>query len=253
MLTHTCHRPPAPPPPSTSRVVRPRASPAATATASPPSTPCAASRSRSPPASSRPSWARRARASRRSCTCSPGSTARPPAPCTIGGEDITDDVRQAAHQAAPPAHRLRLPAVQPAADADAPRRTSSCRSRSPAASPTRPTVDALIERVGLAERRDHRPSQLSGGQQQRVAIARALVSQPTVLFADEPTGNLDSASGAEVLALLREAVELDGQTTVMVTHDPRAAAAADRVAVPRRRPHRRRPRPPDRGRRSSPP
>jgi putative ABC transport system ATP-binding protein len=90
-------------------------------------------------------------------------------------------------------------------------------------------LEALISRVGLHERRDHRPSQLSGGQQQRVAIARALISRPTVLFADEPTGNLDSASGAEILALLREAVELDGQTTLMVTHDPRAAAAADRV------------------------
>jgi putative ABC transport system ATP-binding protein len=90
-------------------------------------------------------------------------------------------------------------------------------------------LEALIARVGLQERCDHRPSQLSGGQQQRVAIARALISRPTVLFADEPTGNLDSASGAEILALLREAVELDGQTTLMVTHDPRAAAAADRV------------------------
>jgi putative ABC transport system ATP-binding protein len=90
-------------------------------------------------------------------------------------------------------------------------------------------IDALIRRVGLSDRRDHRPGQLSGGQQQRVAIARALVTQPTVLFADEPTGNLDSTSGADVLALLREAVEHDGQTTVMVTHDPRAAASADRV------------------------
>ena len=90
-------------------------------------------------------------------------------------------------------------------------------------------LEALIARVGLQERRDHRPSELSGGQQQRVAIARALISRPTILFADEPTGNLDSASGAEILALLREAVELDGQTTLMVTHDPRAAAAADRV------------------------
>jgi putative ABC transport system ATP-binding protein len=95
--------------------------------------------------------------------------------------------------------------------------------------PERGDLDALIARVGLQERRSHRPSELSGGQQQRVAIARALISQPTVLFADEPTGNLDSASGAEILTLLREAVELDGQTTVMVTHDPLAAAAADRV------------------------
>jgi putative ABC transport system ATP-binding protein len=90
-------------------------------------------------------------------------------------------------------------------------------------------VDELMERMGLAERRDHKPAQLSGGQQQRVAVARALVTRPTVLFADEPTGNLDSAAGADVLALLRDAVDLDGQTTVMVTHDSRAAAIADRV------------------------
>jgi putative ABC transport system ATP-binding protein len=90
-------------------------------------------------------------------------------------------------------------------------------------------VDALIARVGLTERRDHRPAELSGGQQQRVAIARALITRPTVLFADEPTGNLDSESGAGILRLLRDAVDLDGQTTLMVTHDPRAAATADRV------------------------
>jgi putative spermidine/putrescine transport system ATP-binding protein len=84
----------------------------------------------------------------------------------------------------------------------------------------------LVRLEGYAARL---PRQLSGGQQQRVAIARALIGAPTILFADEPTGNLDSASGAEVLTLLREAVELDGQTTLMVTHDPRAAAAADRV------------------------
>jgi putative ABC transport system ATP-binding protein len=93
----------------------------------------------------------------------------------------------------------------------------------------RETLDGLLERVGLAERRRHRPSELSGGQQQRVAIARALISQPTVLFADEPTGNLDSNAGAQILHLLRDAVDLDGQTTVMVTHDPLAAARADRV------------------------
>ena len=90
-------------------------------------------------------------------------------------------------------------------------------------------IDTLIARVGLGERRDHRPAELSGGQQQRVAIARALISRPTVLFADEPTGNLDSESGAGILQLLRDAVEIDGQTTLMVTHDPRAAAIADRV------------------------
>jgi putative ABC transport system ATP-binding protein len=97
--------------------------------------------------------------------------------------------------------------------------------------PEKGDLEALIARVGLADRRRHRPSQMSGGQQQRVAIARALISSPTVLFADEPTGNLDSASGGEILALLREAVELDGQTTLMVTHDPRAAATADRVVL----------------------
>ena len=90
-------------------------------------------------------------------------------------------------------------------------------------------VDALLERVGLTDRRHHKPAELSGGQQQRVAIARALIARPTVLFADEPTGNLDSAAGTAVLELLRDAVTVDGQTTVMVTHDPRAAAAADRV------------------------
>jgi putative ABC transport system ATP-binding protein len=95
--------------------------------------------------------------------------------------------------------------------------------------PDRAQLDALLARMGLAERRGHKPAQLSGGQQQRVAVARALIARPTVLFADEPTGNLDSAAGAGVLALLRDAVDADGQTTVMVTHDARAAATADRV------------------------
>jgi putative ABC transport system ATP-binding protein len=95
--------------------------------------------------------------------------------------------------------------------------------------PPADVLDSLLERVGLNDRRDHKPSQLSGGQQQRVAIARALITRPTVLFADEPTGNLDSTAGADVLELLRDAVAIDGQTTVMVTHDPRAAAVADRV------------------------
>ncbi len=90
-------------------------------------------------------------------------------------------------------------------------------------------VDTVIGRVGLDDRRSHRPSEMSGGQQQRVAVARALVSEPTVLFADEPTGNLDSRTSAEVLGLLRDAVSAYGQTTVMVTHDAHAAAVADRV------------------------
>ena len=87
----------------------------------------------------------------------------------------------------------------------------------------------VIDTVGLADRLDHRPSQLSGGQQQRVACARALVGRPEVVFADEPTGNLDSRSGAEVLGLLRRSVRDFGQTVVMVTHDPTAASYADRV------------------------
>ena len=87
----------------------------------------------------------------------------------------------------------------------------------------------LIAKVGLGDRRKHRPSELSGGQQQRVAIARALVSRPTVMFADEPTGNLDSTTSGEILELLRDSVTSYGQTTVMVTHDANAAAIADRV------------------------
>ncbi|HZQ63633.1 MAG TPA: ABC transporter ATP-binding protein [Gaiellaceae bacterium] len=93
----------------------------------------------------------------------------------------------------------------------------------------RDSLEQLLEQVGLTERRTHRPSELSGGQQQRVAIARALVSKPTVVFADEPTGNLDSKTGGEILELLRHAVEETGQTTVMVTHDPRSASIADRI------------------------
>jgi putative ABC transport system ATP-binding protein len=90
-------------------------------------------------------------------------------------------------------------------------------------------VDEVIGKVGLSDRRKHRPSELSGGQQQRVAIARALISQPTVMFADEPTGNLDSTTSAEILELLRDSVSTYGQTTVMVTHEPNAAAIADRI------------------------
>jgi putative ABC transport system ATP-binding protein len=89
--------------------------------------------------------------------------------------------------------------------------------------------EELTERVGLADRLDHRPAELSGGQQQRVAIARALVSRPTVVFADEPTGNLDSKTSSDILELMRSSVEAYGQTTVMVTHDPQAAAMADQV------------------------
>jgi putative ABC transport system ATP-binding protein len=95
--------------------------------------------------------------------------------------------------------------------------------------PDQQWVEQLIRTVGLEDRRTHRPSELSGGQQQRVAVARALVSKPAVVFADEPTGNLDSKASAGVLDLLRRAVDEFGQTVIMVTHDPAAAAHADRL------------------------
>jgi len=95
--------------------------------------------------------------------------------------------------------------------------------------PEKDWFEDLLKNVGLADRRSHRPAELSGGQQQRVAIARALVSKPTVVFADEPTGNLDSKSSDDILELLRKAAAERGQTTVMVTHDAHAASYADRV------------------------
>jgi putative ABC transport system ATP-binding protein len=97
--------------------------------------------------------------------------------------------------------------------------------------PDREWLTTLIDAVGLGDRLTHRPAELSGGQQQRVAVARALIHRPAVVFADEPTGNLDSRSSDEVLALLRQAVDEFGQTVVMVTHDANAASAADRIVV----------------------
>ena len=128
--------------------------------------------------------------------------------------------------------------------------------------PDREWLEQLIDSVGLADRRDHRPAEMSGGQQQRVAVARALITRPAVVFGDEPTGNLDSVSSREILALMRRAVDELGQTIVMVTHDPSAAAIADRRRVPGRRPargharapgHRRDPRPPAGARHDDPP
>ncbi|WP_030159982.1 ABC transporter ATP-binding protein [Glycomyces sp. NRRL B-16210] len=95
--------------------------------------------------------------------------------------------------------------------------------------PQRREVHEVLDAVGLADRRGHRPRELSGGQQQRVAIARAMVTKPAVLFADEPTGALDTKAARDVLALMRSMVDERGQTTIMVTHDPSAAASADRV------------------------
>jgi putative ABC transport system ATP-binding protein len=95
--------------------------------------------------------------------------------------------------------------------------------------PDKEWVAELMQKIGLQDRSGHRPSELSGGQQQRVAIGRALVSRPTIVFADEPTGNLDSKTSGEILELMRDSVDGYGQTTVMVTHDPRAATIADRI------------------------
>jgi putative ABC transport system ATP-binding protein len=95
--------------------------------------------------------------------------------------------------------------------------------------PDKAWLDSLLTQMGLSDRRHHRPSELSGGQQQRVAIARSLVTRPTILFADEPTGNLDSRTGGEILELMRASTDAYGQTTVMVTHEARAASIADRI------------------------
>ncbi len=146
----------------------------------------------------------------------------------IDGVEISTPRRPRADPAAPHAHRLRLPVLQPAADAHGGENIVLPLSIA-GAKPDRAWVDELVRTVGLDDRLSHRPAQLSGGQQQRVAIARALVSRPAVLFADEPTGNLDSRTSGEILDLMRGSVDRYGQTTVMVTHDSRAATIADRI------------------------
>jgi putative ABC transport system ATP-binding protein len=197
------------------------------ARATPPSTRCAASRSTSRPARSPRSWGRPGRASRRSCTCSPASTS-PPSTVDIDGTEIgkLDDgdltrlrrdkigfVFQAFNlvPVLTAEENIRLPLTLAGRD-DAGGR-----------------VARLLEAVALTDRKTHRPAELSGGQQQRVAVARALASEPAVIFADEPTGNLDSTTSAEILGLLRRAVDEFGQAVVMVTHEATAAAIADRV------------------------
>ena len=126
--------------------------------------------------------------------------------------------------------RLRLPVVQPAADADRPaEHPAAARSRRPRVDEDR--LRRVCTSLGLTDRLQHRPSELSGGQQQRVAIARALITEPAVIFADEPTGALDSTNGQALLSQLRVASRELGQTIVMVTHDAGAAAYADRALL----------------------
>ena len=166
--------------------------------------------------------------------------------------DRQQHVRAQAHRAAPHARRVRLPGVQPGADADrAGEHHAAARHRAAARRPRAPRRRRR-RRSGSRTGCSHKPSELSGGQQQRVACARALVARPAVVFADEPTGNLDCTSAAEVLGFLRRSVDELGQSVVMVTHDPTAAPLRAPRAVPRRRPAGRRAARPDRRSRCSP-
>ena len=176
------------------------------------------------------SWGRRGRARARSCTWRRGWTGRPPARVTLGDTDLAGlserrltILRRERIGFVFQAFNL-MPSLTVAQNIGLPLRLDGRR-------PRRSEVREVAARVGLDERLRHRPSQLSGGQQQRVAIARALVTRPEVVFADEPTGALDTRTGRGVLALLREVVDADGHTVVMVTHDPVAAAHADRVIL----------------------
>ena len=175
------------------------------------------------------SWARRDQGRARSCTSRPGSTGRRRARLRSAtsissklGERRLTILRRQRVGFVFQAFNL-MPTLTVAQNIGLPLRLDGRR-------PRRADVRAAAERVGLGERLRHYPSQLSGGQQQRVAIARALITQPEVLFADEPTGALDTRNGRAVLALLRELAD-DGQTVAMVTHDPAAAAYADRVIL----------------------
>ena len=222
-------RTPAPRPRLVADAVVVRATSRATERAAPRSTPCGASPSIWRAAVSRRSWAPRARASRPSCTSWPASTSRRAAPSgstasrsrALKERQLTQLRRDKIGFIFQTFNLLPMltAAREPRAAAD--HRRPQVRRR--AGSRT------LVRAVDLGDRLDHRPAELSGGQQQRVAIARALVSRPVVIFADEPTGNLDSKTGDEVLGLLRRSADEFGQTIVMVTHDARAATVADRI------------------------
>ena len=147
----------------------------------------------------------------------------------VGDLDIgpLDDKR--AHPDAARPHRLRLPVVQPRPHADRGREHHAAGRPRRQRRWTSEWFDYLVGQLGIGDRLSHRPTEMSGGQQQRCACARALISRPDLIFADEPTGNLDSNSSAEMLAFLRRSVTEFGQSIVMVTHDPRGASYADRV------------------------